>query len=479
MSNHGLKMAQCYHESLHTDYTKQFSRLFPQLPPAHFKPAALQELAETMMADDSEPDSRVPAGYTYFGQFVDHDITQDAKGGTHPNDLPYSTLVTQLSSPSLDLDSVYGSDLSQFVDGKGLFVLGKTTKEVPFDDIPRAPNGAALIGDKRNEDNLIISQLHLLFMLFHNKLHDRFKTNGDNYSLEYTRKQVIYHYQHIVLHDYLPRIIKPEIYDKIVNKGKRTLFPTIAGEQPSIPLEFSGAAYRFGHSQVRDCYFWNSRFKCQPTRRLLKITSLNELPDVNRLTSAWVVDWQFFFDLDCVDGGSTNPGRFNFAKRIDTRLATALAKLPHSGDGVLAARNMIRGAYYGLPSAQDVGAEIGHPLPKPKKLLGALDADQRKVFKKWEFHEKTPLWFYILLEAEMDAKESADSTGDESYPYLGTIGSHIVCEVIYGLILASEHSILREGWKGEHSPFELAIKENTFQMSHIINSVLPRKNKSP
>ena len=218
----------------------------------------------------------VPAGYTYLGQFIDHDITFD----------PTSRLGTPIAAPKLrnfrtprfDLDSLYGTgpvdqpylyDWDKKLPLRGVKLLVGRSKQgsAVVDDLPRNDQDRALVGDPRNDENIIISQLQLLFIHFHNNVVDHVLGRGSNLSREdafdEAQRLVRWHYQWIVVHDFLERIVGRRMARSVLRPGARGAKPTVRLEifkwrgEPFMPVEFSGAAYRFGHSMVRDNYLLN------------------------------------------------------------------------------------------------------------------------------------------------------------------------------------------------------------------------------
>lgn len=421
-------------------------------------------------------DSDIPAGYTYFGQFIDHDITHDGTPGL-PVDAPQTLSadqIQQLRSPSLDLDSLYGDDHTsgQFTDADGLRLrLGATTPSPqtsptpPFGpgndqifaghDVPRDASGKAIIGDERNDENLIVQQIHTLFIRFHNKVALGLRAHTDpvvsnTIVFAQARGLVTQTYQWIVLNDFVRRLVDPAVFAEIIGVSDLTgvseiqprplVFNATAMETPPMPLEFSGAAFRMGHSMVRDGYSWNRIFFDPKTAFALffRFTQLSgSIGAGSTFPSNWVADWRRMFPLE--EAGITVDRAaipLNHAKRIDTSLTQALGVLPKGG-GNLAARNLIRGSRNGLPSGQDVAAEIvrsgdakATPL-SPADILGGLSPDMGRVVLDSEFHLKTPLWFYILREAEVQANGA----------HLGRVGSRIVVETFLQLIRSSVTSI--------------------------------------
>jgi hypothetical protein len=479
----------------------RFGRMFHGLPPFRPTDASLQALGATMTATPERADSDIPAGYTYLGQFIDHDITLDTTEGAPEDAVPLvddftADAIKQGRSPSLDLDSLYGKPgeaRADLVDGDGVHMrLGITTATpdfpVPADmaiagsDVPRLPSGPdrgqAVIGDHRNDENLIIQQLHLAFLKFHNKVADQLATSGPRSPLALfaqTREFVTRHYQWIVLNDFVRRVVSDAIFADVLgvkDLARATqvtlnpkIFPIIGSQTPPMPLEFSAAAYRFGHSMVRDAYSWNKIFGSGTSFRLFfNFTHLSGGigrptgvdPDRERdfgrsrglatFPSNWIADWRRMFPLEAVRGfpaflrGDDEMGGqipLNPAKAIDTQLASQLGILPFKA-GNLAARNMIRGSRNGLPCGQDVAAAIvakgdasAAPLT-PAEIVHSLDPRTLAVVREHEFDIKTPLWFYILKEAELRGNEGE---------HLGPVGSRIVMETFVALIRASVTSI--------------------------------------
>lgn len=479
----------------------RFGRIFHGIPPFRPTDSSLQALGATMTAMPVRPDSAIPAGYTYFGQFVDHDITRDETAGRPEEAVPLvddfgADAIRQGRSPSLDLDSIYGGpgQPEQPIlapDGVTLR-LGDTTpvgsfptpseQVFPGRDLPRlgaaagADFGKATIGDDRNDENLIIAQLHLAFLKFHNRVAAHLAEENvasapvsPPVMFAQTRELVTRHYQWLVLNDFVRRIVSKEVFKSVLGtedlKGVTELrlnplvFRVSGPQTPPMPLEFSAAAYRFGHSMVRDVYTWNRFFKRGTTFNLFfAFTHLSggigrppgtpgtgPAAGLPTFPSNWIADWRRMFDMERVAGfpafrrGTDEDGGeipLNFAKQLDPQLASALGNLPFGG-GNLAARNLIRGARNGLPSGQDVAAAIvaaGDPSAAaltPEKIVASLDDATRTVVREHEFDIKTPLWFYILKEAEVIG------LGER----LGPVGSRIVLETFVALIRASMTSI--------------------------------------
>jgi hypothetical protein len=423
----------------------RFGRMFRNLPvldPGIDAINALVKLMRESSQAGSGDNPRIPAGYTYFGQFVDHDITFDPLSVLQKANDPDA--LVDFRTPRFDLDSVYGGGPSgapylyesNSPSNRGVKLLvGHNDENAGFerDDLPRNQQGRALIGDPRNDENLIVSQLQLLFVRFHAKVVDRVRkaTPLEGAELFAEAQRVVrWHYQWIVTHDFLERIA-----------GKPVAAAAFAGRrfftwqnEPYMPVEFSGAAYRFGHSMVRQAYDLNEAIQDIPVfADADKPDPLEHLGGFRRLPGAWSVDWSFFF--------KTSSRKPQSSRRIDTRLSPTLFKLPtglDSGRHALAQLNLRRGRALGLPSGQDVAGAIG-ATPLAGSALG-LDSIDLPAAGKAKLQAATPLWYYVLREAEVGGGEQ-----------LGPVGGTIVAEVLVGLLQGDPLSYLRQrpGWKPE------------------------------
>jgi hypothetical protein len=404
----------------------RFGRMFRKLDPAPLYPDdVLMALAETMRDADppatgwgGTPESRdnvgIPAGYTYFGQFIDHDLTFDpASSLQRRNDVD---ALIDFRSPRFDLDSIYGSGPAdepfQYVrDSKGLSLLVEANRN-GIEDLPRNSQDVALIGDPRNDENVIVSQLQLIFLKLHNKIGAEVAADGsvdDDHKFEEAQRRVRWHYQWVVLFDYLPRIIGKTLFDKIVKRDRQGRIKGI--ERPNykptknsfMPVEFSAAAFRFGHSMIRGIYDLNDVVKARPIFTAGPLVDpLADLRGFRLLPAFWTAEWSLFLPIN---GSSPQPSRL-----IDARLVPPLFDIPGlSGPSSLAFRNLKRGQSLGLPSGQDVARRLG---------VRVLDGPELAA------PDPTPLWFYILKEAELlsDAK------------HLGPVGGSIVGQVLAGLL---------------------------------------------
>lgn len=404
----------------------RFGRMFRKLSPAtHLDDAQLIALAETMRDTDApsgwngSPAPRdnpaIPAGYTYLGQFIDHDITFDpASSLQRQNDID---ALVDFRSTRFDLDSIYGSGPAdepfQYVrKSKGLALLVEPNRN-GMEDLPRNSEDVALIGDPRNDENIIVSQLQLLFLKLHNRIGGEVRDDPAvpaDAKFETAQQRVRWLYQWVVLFDYVRRIVGPDTFKDIVQRKRGGAINIVRPlyeprNNAYMPIEFSVAAFRFGHSMIRGIYDLNSVVKERPI--FLPGPLVDEFADLRgfrRLPQAWTADWPLFFEID---GSTPQPSRL-----IDGRVVPALFDLPTVEDGSpsLPVRNLLRGQRLDLPGGQDVAKRVGVQV-----LSGAeLGAP-----------EPTPLWFYLLREAEL--------LGDGG-KHLGPVGGAIVGQVLAGIL---------------------------------------------
>jgi hypothetical protein len=412
-----------------------FGRMFPRLAGLTASTEALIELGSAMSEDAGQANDpaldnpTIPAGFTYLGQFVDHDVTFDTTPLPEVQTDPQA--IHNFRTPKLDLDSLYGlgPDSQPYLYTRAnpnLLVIGKNRPspdqngvniaELP-NDLARNSEGFALIGDKRNDENLLVAQLHLAMLKFHNKV-----VTTRNVSFNEARRIVSWHYQWIVLHDFVARLVSPAVLNDVLTNGRN--FFTFEGEA-FMPVEFSVAAYRLGHSMVRDEYFHNRVFNPTPDRLapaslslLFRFTGLSGSGGDVPVPSNWVIDWRRFFEF------SGMPADFqrNQSRLLDTKLANTLANLPGmDGERRLAVRNLIRGVRMGLPSGQAVAAAMGITPLSPSEVASGSDA---AIVTRHGFDKKTPLWYYILKEAEVRGGGRR----------LGPVGGRIVAETFVGLM---------------------------------------------
>lgn len=440
-----------------------FGRMFPNVTPFRPADAALSALADSMVETEGDdpagdhPD--LPAGFTYLGQFIDHDITFDKTVGLPTIEDPAT--IQQARTPNLDLDSLYGFGPGSEVDGDmfagaagaEVFKLGKTRRggadpSVPPDfpnDLRRrsAPDDkGAIIPDPRNDENLIVAQTHLAFLKFHNKLVAILPPTaaGERSLFERAREMVTWHYQWIVLHDFVKRLVRADVFDDVLSNGRKHYrFEDVADRRPFMPIEFSVAAYRIGHSMIRSVYDYNRVFNPSeiPASLGLLFRFSGAAGDVP-VPSDWIIDWRRFFEVGDF-GGVGNFNGLNHARKLDTRIADPLKELDvfkrvDNPPPSLAERNLLRGSRLGLPTGQEVAELLGVESPLEPDEIAAGNSGE--VVRENGFDTQTPLWFYILKEAEVRER------GER----LGEVGSRIVVEVFLGLLQGDPGSFMNNGW---------------------------------
>jgi hypothetical protein len=424
--------------------------------------ALLTQLGNLMgdASRDTGADSIIPAGYTYFGQFVDHDITFDTTSAIDA--LQDANTITNMRTPALDLDSVYGRGpaldpyLYRFPPagvsptavkmqlgrnrnlGTGGPLDATSVPATPTNfDVPRVLSGTdttvitpestftAVIGDPRNDENVIVSQLHHAMLKFHNQVVELLVTAafpGDIFTE--AKRIVTHHYQWCVVHDFLPRICGAVAVNNAIASVS-----AIVGSPFRMPVEFSVAAYRFGHSMIRNGYILNSSLP--PA-----ISTLKGVFDFIRspllpLFSNWAVDFNMLFNTSHPVGAS-----FNNARKIDSVLAAGLEAIP-GGSGimaVLAARNLRRGLAMGLPSGQAAATALGITPLTAAQIKTGLPAAEIAVLDSngGILLVKTPLWYYVLREAMVV------NNGDA----LGPLGARIVAETFVRMLKRDSDSFM-------------------------------------
>jgi hypothetical protein len=306
------------------------------------------------------------------------------------------------------------------------------------EDLPRNKQERALIGDPRNDENLIVAQLHLLFLRFHNAVVDRLAgTVPDAELFARARTLVRRHYQWIVLHELLPKVAG-DVAAGDALAARRHFDP---GPEPFVPLEFSGAAYRFGHTMVRPGYGLKTLAPGAFGQQALSI--FPDLEGLRPLPADRVIDWDRFFHLGAGPPSEGTPQR---SMLIDTSIAAPLFTLLPDGGPPLPERNLRRARKIGVPSGQAVADAMGVDRLTDEQLkLDRLPAAVRD-----ELRAAMPLWFYVLCEAGV---------------HLGPVGGRIVAEVLVGLVAADPRSYLSEdpAWR----PHELGT-DGDFGMADLI-----------
>ena len=403
----------------------RYGRMFPGLGPLGTDPHLLMREGDdggicdaAAVLDRLAPgdDAAEAAGWPFFGQLVAHDITADRSpitGTVGPEAL------RNARAPQLNLEIVYsdgpiGSPYLFDLTDPAKFLLGPDGG-----DVPRNHQGVALIGDPRDDVHLFALTLHVTLLQAHNRIVDLLREEGvpEADVVDRARITLTWHYQWIVLHDFLPRLVGADLVEQVLAEGCRWFRPQ--PRQAYIPLEFADAAFRYGHGQIRHTYRLVDGGPEVPL--FPDLVGFGPLPRDRRLDLTQV------FDVP----GSPPAQR---AKRLDGRLAASLIALPEKVTGAvddaayrsLAVRDLLRGRSTALPSGEAVARLVGE---------APLRADELEP--SWP--GGTPLWVYVLKEAEHRGG------GDRLRP----VGGRIVTEVLVGLLRADPTSYpsLKPDWE--------------------------------
>ena len=467
----------------------RFSRMGPGGAGKQLGEPLRKKIANAMTAGGGGAQG-IPAGFTYLGQFIDHDLTFDNTTVMLGQNISPARLL-QGRSPSLDLDSLYGAGpgdpaSAKFYKADGVHLkVGKTVAagDPAMDgfDLPRGEGTTnkakrkAVIPDFRNDENLVVAQTHLAFMRFHNRIVDSLPASPTRFAQ--ARELATKHYQWMVRHDYLTRICAAGVLNDVFNNGRKAFEvgadPT---EVPTMPIEFSIAGFRLGHAMIRKAYNWNKRFdNGEGTLEWLFIFSGTggELGGELKLASNWIADFRRLYDFK--EAGRADlavpASKFNRAMRIDTTLVNPLKNLPTGSFGGpqvpfddpranLAFRNFTRAKMVRLATGQQMARFLKNKGVNLTALTNAqlrngnngasldgLTQAQRQAFVK-----DTPLWFYILREAELNNGK------------LKGVGGRIVAETFHRAIEGSQHSIVRDpAWRPTLGP-----DSNTFRMVDLL-----------
>ena len=426
------------------------------------------------MTGEQTVDASLPAAYTFFAQFIDHDITLDTTTKLHASAMPPAAVrdLPNLRSASLDLDCLYGfgPEASPFMYAPptqlGRLSVGSNVNGVyNRNDVPRNTDGRALIGDPRNDENIFVSQMQLLWIKFHNRL-----LIGSDF--EQAQKATRYHYQWLVLNDFLKRVVHPDIYqfakkkieDKARNLSSGPDYPFCRDVlidrcgRVTMPVEFSVAAYRFGHATVRSTYPVNADF---PSIELFdeRFGTLG----FDQVPPELTVDWRLLLN-DCP------------ARAINRFLADELIRLPDpvvgrhasEADRSLAFRNLLRGYALGLPSGQTVAKFLQGKGYSQIKLLHPEDFTS---INGWDcapdlgngckLEDHTPLFFYLMHEAEKQG-------GGQ---HLGTTGSAILMEVFGAMLLSCDTYLTDEKNDKQWEPQKRIRDNKELTLASIVDFV--------
>ena len=481
----------------------RFSRMGPKGVGRQLGESNRKKIANAM-ATGGGGFGQIPSGFTYLGQFIDHDLTSDKTDVTLDTFVAPSALL-QGRSPSLDLDSLYGAGpqdagSAKFYEADGLHLkMGRTVAaggDAAKDgfDLPRGAGTTAkakrkaVIPDHRNDENLAVAQTHLAFIRFHNRVVDSLPASvppGQRFAQ--ARELVTKHYQWMIRTDYLPRICAKGVVNQVFTDGRKAFEVGAAPtDVPTMPIEFSVAAFRLGHAMIRRAYNWNRRFdNGGGTLDFLFAFSgtSGDFFGEPRLPSNWIADFRRLYDFKEAGRAdlAVSAGKFNRATRIDTTLVDPLKNLPPTSFGGsagmpfdnpqrnLAFRNLTRARMVRLATGQQMATFLkshGVAVTKLTKVqirdgkngvdLGRLTQPQRAALLK-----DTPLWFYILREAELNAGR------------LKGVGARIVAETFHRAMQGSQASIVRDpAWRPTLGP-----DNTTFRMVDLLLFAFEGKKK--
>lgn len=478
-------------------FSTAFGYMFPDaakssdclLPASPQTEVSLLALGAAMGEPGTAPaqDSSIPSGFTYLGQFIDHDVTArtdresafsriaTATGAPLPiTPRDPDAIVTNLRNgrrPQLDLDSVYGDGPRLIpLDGGNATPGSVTEADELYDsatgklrhetlmagaiDLPR-DGRKARIADMRNDENLNISQLHAAFLAFHNKIVDRVPGPADPaWRYAKARQIVRWSYQYIVARDYLARVCDTGIINDILRNGPRFYRPGV--EDIYMPLEFATAGFRFGHSMVRGSYTLQSGTE-RTISQLLGVSREHDNPadDLlepvganHRVKADHTIHWGNFFEI----GGATP----QMARTIDTRLAEGLFDLPFEEGAPmgamlrhLAQRNLLRGYLLSIPTGQAAAAATGVIPISAADMTAGEHPDIVAALNGGGLSNRTPLWYYVLREASVQKQGQS----------LGHVGSTIVGETLIGMLKHDPTSYLNNQHHGR-------VRSNGIKVPH-------------
>jgi heme peroxidase len=461
-----------------------FSRMGPSGFQRQLGDANRKRIGQAMTAGGSRG-SQIPAGFTYLGQFTDHDLTFDKTSVMLGENVSPAELL-QARSPSLDLDSLYGAGptdpaSAKFYQADGIHLKMGTTlaaegiaAKAGF-DLPRgagatvAAKRKAIIPDPRNDENLAVAQTHLAMIRFHNRVATTLPASVPvAQRFAKAREIVTKHYQWMLRTDYLTRICAPGVVNDVFNNGRKVFevgaTPT---DVPTMPIEFSVAAFRLGHSMIRREYNWNRIFDFGGgSLELLFVFSATsgDLGGGPRLPSTWIADFRRLYDFsEAGRADLTVPAeKSNRAMRIDTRLVTALQFIPGfpPNEANLAFRNLTRARMVRLATGQQMATFMKNRGVNLTKLTNAqirdgrngIELDGLTQLQREALLKHTPLWFYILREAEFNGGK------------LKGVGARIVAETFHRAMEGSEASIVRDPtWRPSLGP-----NNTTFRMVDLL-----------
>ncbi len=463
----------------HTVVPGNFTRLFPDLPPFFDKlePAGATDALRDVMRDIGKPgglldandqlsagpvaliaDATVngnspptnpdnpthTAGVTFFGQFMDFDMTFDSRSTlgvpTDPSTMPNARV------PYFDLDTVYGlgpSVSAAFYDPNDIAKLRIESGGI-FEDLPRTADMTAIVPDPRTDQHMMIAGLHCAFILFHNKAVDHARNQlgliDPAAVFAEARRLTVWHYQWMIVNEFLPLFVGPAIVNDILTNGRQFYRP--AKGEAAMPIEFQGACFRVGHTMIRPSYRANLKGDGgKPFFGFIFDPALGDITsapgkDPADMRSGFraprrFIGWQTFFDFK---DGEVKPN-----KMIDPKISTPLFTLPlgaiasHKAPISLMQRNLLRHITWSMPSGQAIAGAMG---------VNKLSGEDLKELTQYGIglEQSTPLFYYMLKEAAL--VPNSDIGKNTGGFHLGPVGGRIVAEVVLGLLQTDPASYL-------------------------------------
>jgi hypothetical protein len=443
-----------------------FGRLFPDLPPQRNSDQDLADLVQNMLdpnavtennCDDTTPLAGVGCSFSIMtyagGQFIDHDITLD-KTPSPLVDVDPTTL-TNFRTFRLDLDSVYGGGPSE---SPQLYIGDKFKVQDPnpngVRDLPREPTvidprlgpiQPAILVEPRNDENQIIAQFHVAMLMAHNKLIDQ----GN--SFDKARSILVRHYQAAVINELRDHTLSAKLgHDPLTNSNVIDL----ARRQMNgmTPIEFSTAAFRYGHSNVRLAYRLNGNNNCQ-NLQVFSLTAPNaDLHGSRELQADRQIDWGMFTDEFPKPAGCEANDR-NIQRKFDTLISASLFRLPIPGvaerSNLLAFLNLVRASHYGVPSGQAIARSLNEPVLTDDEIGLSPDLQAR-------FASGLPLWFYLLRESSVR----------ENGQRLGPVGTQIVASSFLAMLLRDPNSVIRKPLRPR---IDIAGEDRKMTLGDLVN----------
>tara|TARA_R110001592_G_scaffold72974_1_gene223007 strand:+ start:254 stop:1798 length:1545 start_codon:yes stop_codon:yes gene_type:complete len=411
------------------------------------------------------------SGYTYLGQFLAHDLSRlrDEKHALEVAPIECDRVISTVS-PSLDLSCIYDPPEDGVVkkdqlriSGSAKMLLGAAQKKDTLlheHDLPRTDDGMAIIADDRNDENVIVSQLHLQFLKLHNFFVEKISKKEPNLKtdalFEAAKEQVILHYQEVILYDLLYEIMHPDVWRSIILEDRSVLWKVKltesgeAAEESVLPIEYAGAAGRFGHPMVNNEYALNDE-KPVFLEDLFKMTGAGGFGNAEkRLPASHVIDWLCFFDFPTLERSTNSKNkaeRISPAVRIKLKHTRILDRPKMTN---LARRNLVRGAQLKLPSGQFAARHLNEHFSEQLKECGItireLSSEELSLKSDIPLSDSleehcprllanTPLWYYVLVEACLETHQGIGK--------LGPLGSLFLAESIKGVIKLNKPSIFQ------------------------------------